>query len=75
MFNVVCKQHPQLQGDVPEVVVLHGCHWHSIEEYEVGIGVYQGFSYLTLGPFDYPDYLLPTSENSGYIDISVLFVF
>ena len=25
------------------------------------------------GPFDYPDYLLPASENSGYIAISVSF--
>ena len=42
-----------------EVLVLDGCHWRSIDECEVGIGVHQGFSYQTLGPLDYPDYLLP----------------
>ena len=60
---------------LPEVVVLYGCCWRSIEECKVGIGVHQDFSYLTLGPFDYPDYLLPASENSGYIAISVSFGF
>ena len=37
--------------------------------------VHQGFSCLSLGPFDYPHYVLPTSVNSGYIAISVLFGF
>ena len=55
--------------------VLYGCRWRSIEEFEVGIGVHHIFSYLTLGPFDYPIYLLPVSENSGYIAISVSFGF
>ena len=58
-----------------DVMVLYGCPRRSIEECIVGIGVHEGFSYLTLGPFDYPHYLLPASENSGCIAISVSFLF
>ena len=45
----------------------------SIKECEVGIGVHQDFYNLTLGPFDKSDYLLPASENSGYIAITASF--
>ena len=57
------------------MVVFYGCRWRSIKECEVDICVHHGFSYLTLGPFDYSDYLVPASENSVYIAISVSFWF
>ena len=62
------------QGDLAEVVILHGCRRRSNDECDVGIGAHQGFSYNTLGSFDFPDYLLPASVNSGYIAICVVWV-